>query len=362
MPSETVDLILNQLDIQDETAFDTVLQNAAAGTIWEKAAQTRNSVFFTIYTVIMRAPYSFCLALYRLLIPQIYTTYKTGEFLNQDRIDHVLPEFLGIKAIHTLTITKDPADLTIDPGTVFYVSENNPRRFKTLVLYEFTDNEETVLIDVEAFEVGLRYNVGAGLITECEESLPVISISNLSTTPKQPGANPETEEETRARILSVKGQQIRPGMELFYINILTAVAAVTVATLDDVTEDGIQYYTIYGAGPLDGSVTAEAQAAIDEVLIFGDKAVVLAAVAQTLDIALMIDAEYSEIAVSAAISEYFASVLPRRTNYESSLLFDYLSETITTLDDRAMRSDPVFSVLQIGKYFVPNMTYEPFTN
>lgn len=361
MPEETVDLIVNQLGIQDETALDAVLAEAATGTVWAKAAQTKNSIFFTIYTVLIRTPFSFCIALIRALVPQIYTTYKTGEFLNQDRIDHALDAFIGLKAVHQLTLTKEAAvDLTIDPNTVFYVDENNPRRFQTLVLYEFSEAEESVLIDVEAVEIGLVYNVGQGLITKCETALPVLTISNDSSAPKQPGADPETPAELRARIHAIKGQQIRPGMELFYENVLLSVGAVTSVTLDEVTDDGIQYYTIYGAGPLDGSVTAEAQAAIDEVLIFGDQAVVIAASSQLLELTMQIDAEYNEATVTAAIDIYFASVIPRRTNFESSILFSYLQENVSGLAGVAMRCVPVHLDLENGKYFTPDMTYEPF--
>ena len=360
IPKVVIDRIITQVALQPVTAMDTELQRLAVGTAWEKAITTRNSIFFELFYHLVRLGWSWVLDLIIALIPQQFVTYATGAMLVLHRDDHLLPAFLGIAAEHDLTIVKPGAvDLVLLAGSGFFVDEANPRRFVTVQDYSYTLGELSVTLRVRAVEVGARYNTSPGLITKSDAVLGVTSITNASPTPAIIGVDPETEEGTTSRILAVQGQKIQLGVEVYYLSVLKTVGGVVDATLDSVAADATLFFTIYGTGALGVSTVQAAQAAFDLNKMDTDLGVITASTPQNLALTLQINGAYDAVTVQTA-AETYINQMPKRTNFEESLLIASLYSQVPALVGLAIIITPGQVVLTPSSYFVPVITFAVF--
>lgn len=340
------------------TYMDTTLDNAVTGTPWATAAQTGESVFYTIIATLFRKPWEQFLAAFQAILPGLFASHATGTWLDQHANDYTLTRGTGRKAQITVTLTKDSATLLLVPaGTVFHVNEIAPRKF--LADQEYTAQSGVTTLDVvaEAEAVGANYNVAAGLVTESETVLPVTAITNASAVPVVSGIDPEDDATLRARVLAAKGaESFEIGVDPYYVRILKTAANVVDATLDSVNASTATiYYTIYGSGSLAASDVTAAQTLIDSKKMLTDTIVVTAATAHTLALTVEIRGTYVQQQILDSVAAFFSDY-PRSTDFEASPLIHHLHEQFEDIE--ALRVSPDTHTLPTGNYYVPSTTVQ----
>lgn len=360
MDSDTLDSLMDEIGLGDENYMDTVLDEAVTDTVWEKAAQTVNSVFFTIIKYLFRRPYQKFLEAVRELIPNLFVIYATGTWLEMWAADFDLERDLGDKARHRVRITKASADLIDLPtGSVFYVDETpSPRRFQTLENYEFGDGVTECLIIVEAVDIGSTYNVIDDMITKCESSIPYESIANYEQIVT--GANVEKDDELRARIQNKRfANKIEYGVEAKYISALKSVSDIKHAKLTSVSAgfDATLNFTVYGDGVLSPEKIDECQATLQDYLMETDASVVAGAVPEELTLTIRIEATYDETSVRSIIATWFSNQ-EKDASFESSLLIEYLYDIYPSWFGKAVRVSPAFDDLSASSFYSPAVTFE----
>lgn len=359
MLPEKIDRILKEVGVTDASAMDDRMEQAAVGTQYDKAARTKNSIFWTIYKRIFRDAYERYISDFRSIIPQLHHRYASGASLREHLSDVGLEEFFGTKSQYLVQIIKKSTDeLFIYDTDIFYVEESEPKRYRSTQNYEFMPGQTVCDILVEAVAVGARYNLTAiNLISACERALTVDSIGNPSVTPKQAGSDPETEEMMKDRISAAKGTKIRLGVEDYYLNVLKTSPGVVDATLDSITDDATMYFTIYGQAALSGETISSAQTLINTAKMATDKCVIVGATAYNLALTISIDADYAQSDINSIVSAYFAG-LKKGSGYESSLLIAHIYSELPELKSKAIRISPDNQALPTGQYFAPAITYQ----
>ncbi len=353
----------SELGLTDVSYMDGVLTEAAAGTVWEPAAQSKNSVFFKIIGECHREPYAEYLAAVKADLPNRFLSHATKTQLEEWAGDFDLERDAGEFAQFKISFQKASEDeVEVEPDTVFYVDALTPVRFTTgetsyLFASGIVDCADVV---VTALELGTASNVLLTQITKCETALPISDITNYETV--RSGRAIETDDELRARIEAKRfAQDAETGVEARYIAALKSVEAVKNAILTSVEDDTAALnFTIYGEGVLPQETIDAAQAAVEAILMQTDKAAVSAATPTTLALTVKIDAEYTESEVAAAIQTFFTA-MEQGNDFESSLLADYLYTQFPTFAGKGIRITPASADAPAASFFEPEITFEAWS-
>ncbi|MBL4860091.1 MAG: baseplate J/gp47 family protein [Acinetobacter sp.] len=358
IPSQTKNKIMAQLGLSDDKLIDQMINDAAKGTRYENPSQTKNSIFFNTFWFCFRLIFQFFVAAFGVYVTNRLIRYSSGAALAEHMAEHKLTTFLGEKSRHRLRLVKDSSvTFDVEIGTKFFVGEANARRFQTLQKFTAVDGTTELLIEVEALDIGSKYNCSANLITYCESALSVTSISNIEILTY--GQNADTEQISIDRIISLKAGEIDYGVEDKYITLIKSAGGISAALLDNVDDEGIHYFTLFGeSGPVSQSVADNAQIVFDARCMTSDRAVMLAASPQPLALTISIDNTYDETTIRSQIDAYLGTIMA--LNFESSLLVDHITDHITQLENRAIRISPEFMKRGIGKYWVPTVNFEEF--
>lgn len=358
LDEQTIDSLMSEIGLDDENYMDTVLEEAVADTVWQKASQTVNAVFFTIIKYLFRTPYQKFLSAVRAILPQFFILSATGTWLELWAGDFDLERDLGHKAQHRVRIVKDTdVELDLLDTDVFYVDELNPRRFLIDQAYNFPTGVTECLILVEADDIGTDYNVITDQISKCERSIPVTSIANYEQVVT--GANVETDDELRARIQDKRfANKLEYGVEQKYISALKSVAEVKHAILASVDDsDATMNFTVYGDGILSQEKIDEAQLTLQDYLMETDKSVVTGATPEALVLTVKINTTYDETDVRTKIGDWFA-MQTKDANFESSLLIDHLYEQYPAWEDVVpIRIDPPYDDLSSSSFYTVTVNF-----
>ncbi|MDT8447348.1 MAG: baseplate J/gp47 family protein [bacterium] len=367
MDSATIDQLMTEIGLGDENAIDGAIDQNLSGTIYAEAARTKNSVLFNIFYALFREPYRLFRESVKAMLPQLFISSATGTWLERFAEDYDLSRDPGAKAVFELQVMKTNGQpLNIPVGTIFYVLEPNPRQYKTTQEYSFAvDASEVVggdpdlcLIEVEALEMGSRYNVAAGQISKTlGTTLPIDSITNLSSV--QGGRDLETDDALRDRIFAKKwSQNLQYGVDAKYLAALESVSAVKYAKLESVTpSNGILNYVVYGAGTIHEDDVALAQAALDAVLMSTDVADVTPAASYGFNLTVVLHAAVNQVEVTKQIEAYFEQI-ERGADFYSSLLALWLYERFPELVGTPIEITPDLEELIGATFFYPTINLQ----
>lgn len=369
MPEETLNQMMLELGVDDPDFMADTINSEIAGTVLENLVQSGKSLVMTIFQKCLDALWVLLQSAFRTLIPMLFLRYAIGVWLEEIAKDHGLSRFLGQFTILTLTITKDiGTPLSLSKGDVFYIVEQDPRRYEVLNDMEVDQAESSFQVDVQAlaptdeingdtYIYSAKYNAATGLEWNCEEALPLNSIAFEESGFVQSGEDPETDASLRSRVYALKSlEAIELGIDLYYKQLLKTVAGVAHVTLDSVDDsDATLYYTLYGAtGQLTQDTLDEAQAVFDANKMRTDKGVLALATPYSLSITISKTGGGTENEIINAVNQHFQS-MERGEDFESCFLYDHLAES---WPDMTVRITPQYAVLPIGNYFVPDTTVQ----
>ncbi|ABC33404.1 uncharacterized phage Mu protein gp47-like protein [Hahella chejuensis KCTC 2396] len=93
-------------------------------------------------------------------------------------------------------------ELEIAAGTGIQSASINGKIYslRTTAPQRFHDGEATLLVDVEAVDVGSGYNLAAGYYAVLQTPIPGVTVTNLDNWLLQPGADRETDDALRRRV------------------------------------------------------------------------------------------------------------------------------------------------------------------
>ena len=340
------------------TQIDSIIEKESENTEWKDAAKLRNSLFFNLLVSIFRRIYSEMIhpALLK-SIQNAFVRYCDSTWLKEYQKDRGLPDFLGVKTRILLTLRKKQGDeIIIKPSDCFYVDEYSPRRYRPVIERKFHRLDISLGVEVEAEEVGARYNVSPGSITQWEGSAPFTSVTNPEGKILVYGVDDESDEEIRNRIYAQDGTTLHPGQEDYYLNVLQSVGGVSKATLDDVDEEGTMYFTIYGET---GSVQLEdAQAKLDQMLMATDRAVVSAAGVEHFTLTLtffgVTQEDFSQSEMDSLIMNHCFDLNPE-IGFDQSLLLEIMRAHFPILKGKIIRMTPATKEVPAKKVLSPSI-------
>ncbi|OGG94320.1 MAG: hypothetical protein A2508_02545 [Candidatus Lambdaproteobacteria bacterium RIFOXYD12_FULL_49_8] len=358
MDQTTIDQMMVEISLADETALDQAFNDAAAGTRYAEAAKTKNSVLFNVFYALFREPFRIFREAVKNMLPQLFIGSASGTWLEQFAADYDLTRDQGVKARHLMNLTKTPGQsVQIAQGDIFYVNEAAPRGFLAVAATSIApDDPNQFAITVEAEAIGTKYNVIAGQISETlVGGLNLSKITNVEILTT--GREIETDEELRERIFAKKwSQNLQYGVDAKYLAALQSVAAVDHARLDSVVPDtGTLHYVVYGRGTLDPSEIALAQGALNQVLMTTDQAIVSGAESCLLTLGVVLHKTLDHPTVTNEIAAYFMQ-LERGTDFYSSLLSNWLYDRIPALSGTPIEINPDFAALPDSSFFYPSLT------
>jgi baseplate J-like protein len=366
MPEETLDKMLEELGVDDPDFIAKQIETETAGTVLENLIQSGKSLVMNIWQKCLDQIWVLVQSSFRLVIPMLYLRYATGIWLEEISKDHGLVRFPGQFTILTLTATKEAGDpVTLHTGDIFYIVEQEPRRYQVLedveidgAVTEFEFNVQALApVDDDDYLYSARFNAATGLEWDSEDALPLTSVSFEEVTFVTNGEDPETDDSLRDRVYALKSlEAIELGIDLYYTQLLKTIAGVAHVTLDSVDDQTATLnYTLYGAtGQLTQETLDEAQAAFDSGKMRTDKGVLSLAEPFALDLTISRTGGGTDGEIINSVSNHFLN-LERGENFESFLLYDKLHDEWPTM---IFRINPQNYDLPIGNYFVPNTTVE----
>ncbi len=369
MPQETLDKLMQEIGVDDSEAVVEKIESEAQGTVLEKLVQSKKSLVMTVYQTCLDYIWEMVRTVISSLLPQLFLRYMTETFLEEYAKDRGLSRFPGQHAILTLEGTKDAGTaLTLHVGDVFYIVEQEPRRYEVTAEIEIEETSTDFQFDVQSISTtqpdgdveyiyGESYNAATGLVWASEEALPINSINFTSGSFAKTGEDPETDDALRNRVYALNSLELlEVGIDLYYENLLKTVPLVAHVTLDNVDDtDATLYYTLYGAtGELTQNTLDEAQAIFDAGKMRTDKGVLALASAFTLDITIERKGGGTDSVIVNSVYDHFKD-LKNGEDFEACTLYDYLNDL---WPDMISRITPQSSALPAGRYFIPNTTVQ----
>lgn len=366
MSEETIEKMMTELGVEDPDFIANRIETETTGTVLESLIQSGKSLVLNIWQKCLDEIWVLCQSAFRFLIPMLYLKYATGIWLEEIAKDHGLTRFIGQFTILTLTAAKEAGTpVTLHAGDVFYIVEQEPRRYEVLEDVEidgevtgFEFNVQAIApVDDDGYIYSADYNAATGLEWDSEDALPLTSISFEETEFVQSGEDPEGDDTLRGRVYALKSlEAIELGIDLYYTQLLKTIAGVAHVTLDSVDDtDATLNYTLYGAtGQLTQETLDEAQAAFDAGKMRTDKGVLSLASPYALDITVSRTGGGTDTEIINAVSDHFLN-MDRGQDFESYLLYDELHDLWSSM---VFRITPQYYDLPTGYYFVPNTTVE----
>lgn len=366
MSEKKLQQIKQELGIKPPALLDQWFLEKTQGTMWENAAQTPNAAFFNIYKNLMRDLYDQFYQIAEKMIPNRFYRYSEGEWLQQQLLDLGGELFFGQKAVYELTATK-PSGLPIKvkAGELFFIREPNPKRtYVAIDNYEFPAGTTDCVFSVEAQEVGVRYHCSAGVIQESQVNYGFEKLENLSHEPIQLGKDADDEEKRREQIFSILGISQNHSTKEAYENVLKSIGGIDHAVLDDVNDQGVHYFTIYGKGinhdDENDPIVVAAKRKLDEYMRAVDRYDLSVATAFDLSLQISVDANFkpAEKRQIQASAERFVSQMPIQ-DFHESYLYSWLYQDPTLQNfifNKSIQISPDFVALPEQQYFVANIT------
>lgn len=369
MSAETIDKMMEELGVDDQDFVAKEIETESAGTALENLIQSGKSLVLNIWQKCLDQIWLLVQGSFRLLIPMLYLRYATGVWLEEFAKDRGLSRYTGQFTILTLTATKDDGiGVTLHAGDVFYINEQEPRRYQVLADLEVDQIGTTFQFQVQALaptetEGDITYifskdfNAPTGLVWDSEDPLPINSVTFSESEYDQVGEDKESDDGLRSRIYSlISLESIELGVNLYYEQLLKTVGGVAHVTLDSVDDsDATLNYTLYGeSGQLSQSIVDDALVVFNAAKMRTDKGVLSSAAAQNIDITVSRSGGGSDAEIINAVGDYFLE-LTRGENFESCFLYDELHDT---WPEMVFRLNPTNLDLPTGKFFVPNTTVE----
>jgi hypothetical protein len=359
MDQNTIETLASEIGFNDENLVIDTFEAEKAGTAIDNPIRSTNSIVIELFKKNINSPYTSFLSAFKKLIPQFYARYATGTWLIEHAKDVGLEQAKGRKAKYELTINKDiGTELNIPKDTIFLTGGLDPRKYQTLQEYSFSagvgSGTEDIIIEVESLEIGVKFNVQAGLINQTQSVLDVNTITNLSSEPLVSGKDLESEDSLRTRILNVKQSNIDLGIEDYYLTRLQSLEYVENATLDNVNDvDATLYFTIYGATGLSQEDADNATIALKAEKMATDKLVVN--YAQPENLSLTIDAQgiFNAIDIQNAVTQFFVKI-EKGTDFYGTNLADYLYDQFADLKN--LICTPQYQSLPTGRYWLATTT------
>ncbi len=369
MPENILNKLMQEIGADDPESVAKIIDTESSGTVLGLVIQSGKSLVMQVYQKCLDFLWGLVRSVLAALLPQLFLRYATGTYLEEYAKDHGLERHPGQFTILPLECTKDAGtSLTLYAGDVFYIVEQEPRRYQVLEETEIDEAATEFQINVEAlapsevigditYIYSKAYNPATGLTWACEEALPINTIEFAFSDLVQTGENPEEDDTLRDRVYALKSLEvIETGIDLYYENLLKTVALVSYVTLDEVDPvDATLTYTIYGAsGELTSQTQEEAQIVFDAGKMRTDKGLILLATAYPLAISISRTGGGTENEIINAVNNHFLE-LNRGADFEACDLYN-------TLDglwpDMITRIVPQNIVLPPGRYFVPNTTIQ----
>ncbi|MBU2514508.1 baseplate J/gp47 family protein [bacterium] len=369
MPEETINKMMQELGVDNPDFVANKIETESSGTVLEKLIQSGKSLVMTIYQKCLDAMWKAFQSAFRYLIPMLYLRYAIGIWLEEIAKDHGLKRFLGQFTILPLTATKDAGTaLTLHAGDVFYIIEQEPRRYEVLEDLEIDQAETEFQFNVQAlapteeisgdtYIYSARFNAPVGLEWDCEEALPINSVAFNESTYVQSGEDPETDDSLRGRVYALKSlEAIELGIDLYYTQLIKTVAGVAHVTLDSVDDQNATlYYTLYGAtGQLTQETLDTAQDRFDSSKMRTDKGVLSLASPLLLELTVSRSGGGTESEIINAVNDHFLA-MERGEDFESCFLYNSLEKK---WPEATFRISPAYFTLPTGNYFVPDTTIE----
>jgi len=365
MSEETIDKMMAELGVDDPDFIAKRIETETTGTVLENLIQSGKSLVMTIWQKCLDGIWELVQSSFKILIPMLYLRYATGLWLEEIARDHGLVRFPGQFTILKLTATKDAGvPLTLHQGDVFYIVEQEPRRYEVLAdleidgeLTQFQFNVQAIAPTDDDYIYSAAYNAPTGLQWDSEDALPINTVGFEELTFVQSGEDPETDTSLRGRVYALKSlEAIELGIDLYYTQLIKTVPGVAHVTLDSVDDqDATLNYTLYGAtGQLTQETLDLAQATFDSGKMRTDKGVLALATPYNLDITISRTGGGTESEIVNAVNDHFLE-LERGENFESCFLYDKLHDRWTEM---VFRITPQNFDLPTGNYFVPNTTVE----
>jgi len=374
MDDKTKQRLVDELGITPDWADQKVQAEVAAGPL-AAILQSAAEPFFELFRVVIAAGWTLFYQSMLALVPQLFIRYASGHWLDERALDDGLSRDPGQKTKLLLDCTKaNGTPLTIDPGTVFFISEANPRRYQATAAVSPLDTDTAFQVEVEAicptaFDAALgvelvyseAYNAPTGLVWECESALPFTGIAYAGPGYVLTGEDPESDEVLRDRVFSKRSLgSVNPGGVLYYITLLKTVAGVAHVTHDATDPATLTMtYTLYGAtGALDAQTQAAAQTLGDAQKMETDQLTIALAGPEVLPLLLSVSGGPPEADLIQSVSDHFAA-LARGQDFEEGPLYGYIfSQFLLAYPAMILRIDTNFATLPVGKYWVPQTTVQ----
>ena len=202
--------------------------------------------------------------LLRTVLKQMYVSSATGVWLQEKGADYskAIKEAQKTRGKITVTASGEHETITIPQGTVFKTEKDingTELRYFSIANDVLLKTEQSILVEVEAEKAGAEYNVPAGKIVKTLTHLDgVESVSNLNEWITQAGADQESEEIYRSRILNAWSELATGTTAAKYKSVAEKVNGVLYATVDQLHPRG--------QGTVDIIVTSTAGAASPELI------------------------------------------------------------------------------------------------
>ncbi len=361
--------MMEELGVDDSDFIATKIDDETSGTVLENLIQSGKSLVMTIFQRCLDALWVLVQSAFRSLIPQLFLQYATGLWLDEYAKDRGLTRYPGQFTKLTLTATKDSGvGVTLHEGDVFYIVEQEPRRYQVLSDLEVEEAETEFQFQVQAlapteienevtYICSKSYNAATGLEWDCEEALPINTVVYQESEFDQVGEDKEDDDTLRERIFSlISLESIELGISLYYEQLLKTVAGVAHVVLDSVDDsDATLNFSLYGeSGQLSQEVMDNALDTFNGAKMRTDKGVLTSAETLSIDITVSRTGGGADSEIISQVSDYFLS-LERGEDYESCFLYDLLHDE---WPEMVFRLSPQNMDLPTGKFFVPDTTVE----
>ncbi|MDT8447585.1 MAG: baseplate J/gp47 family protein [bacterium] len=372
MNEKTARDLLSEVGITEQWANQELEAQITGGPL-ANLLQSAVEPVFELFRVVVSQAWALLYNALVALVPQLFWRTATGHWLDERAMDDGLSRKLGQRTQLTLDLTKAVGvPLAVDAGTVFFISEANPRRYQALAAVTPADGDSTFTVQVEALcptaedayypgqvlVYSVEYNAPLGMAWECEAALPLTSITYNGPDFDQTGEDPESDAALRLRIQNKRALvTINPGGVLYYTTQLGTVPSVAHVTHDLTGPDASMTFTIYGeGGELTVPTQEAAQALIDAEKMETDTVTVELATAEVLPLGLGYANAPHESALIQSVTDYFAQMRLGQDFKEGPLYAHLFAEFGLSYPDLVLELNTNSAVLPAGRYWVPDVT------